>query len=98
ADAQDDCILGGKIALRILKFVSLDGAASGHVFGIEVEHHPLAVVLVEGDRGAILRRQGECGRSLASLRHGVFRHYPGRWNRGHDRYSQSKTSKLLHKI
>ena len=43
----------------------LNGAAAGHVLGIEVENHPLTAIAIKRDRLAGLRGQGECGRGLA---------------------------------
>ena len=44
----------------------------GHVLGVEVEHHPLAAVLIERDGRAVLRGQGKGGRVLAHGGHGVI--------------------------
>src|ERR1700733_13012734 len=54
----------------LLKIVGFNGAASGHVLGIEVKHHPLAAETVETDVGTILRWQSKVGRHLTSLRQG----------------------------
>ncbi len=44
AHAQNHGVLGLELGQIVLEVVGLDGAARGHVLGIEVEHHPLAVV------------------------------------------------------
>src|SRR6185437_4735270 len=48
-----------------LEIVRLNGAARGHVFGIEIQHHPLATILRQADRLAFLRVQGEVRRGRA---------------------------------
>src|SRR5579859_6585576 len=50
--------------------MSLDGAAGGHVLGIEVEDDPLAAVLIEVDGLALLIGQSEGGGGLADFGHG----------------------------
>jgi len=54
----------------LLEIVGFNGAARGHVLGIEVKHYPLAAETVETDVGTILRWQSEVGRHLTSLRQG----------------------------
>jgi len=54
----------------LLKIVRFNGAAGGHVLGIEVKDHPLATETVETDVGTILRRQSKVGRHLTGLRQG----------------------------
>ena len=51
AHAQDDGILGLKLGQVVLEVVGLDGAAGGHVLGIEVEHHPLAAKALRAKSG-----------------------------------------------
>src|SRR5579863_496510 len=71
ADAEDDGVVGVILGLVALEVVRLDGAALGHVLGVEVEHDPLAVEAVERDLRAILRGEGEGWRGLAHCGHGL---------------------------
>lgn len=62
ADSNDGGLLRvvlGKIALEIMGF---DGAATSHILWIEVQHHPLAVEILQTDRFALLRLQREVRR------------------------------------
>ena len=67
-DAEDDGIeriVFGQIALEV---VGLDGAAAGHVLGVEVKDDPLALELRERNRRVFLGRQAEVGSSSTGLK------------------------------
>ena len=53
--------------------MSFDGAAGGHVFGVEVEDNPLAVEAIQGNLGAILRGESERWRALPRRGKGIIR-------------------------
>ena len=60
-DAEDDGVQSVVLGQVALEVVSLNGAAGGHVLGIEVEDDPLALVL-ESEMGCVLLRgQAEVG-------------------------------------
>jgi hypothetical protein len=54
-----------------LEVVRFKRAATGAVFGVEVEHHPLAPEIMQADATAILRGKGEIRSGLSGLRNGL---------------------------
>src|SRR5271157_2146469 len=70
ADAQYHGVPVLILLLVALEVVRFNGAAAGHVFGIEVKDQPFALELVETDFAAVLGRKREIGSSGARLRHG----------------------------
>ncbi len=97
ADAQDHGILGIELRQRVLELVRLNGAAGGHVLGIEVEDHPLAAIAIERDLLADLRGQREGGRGLADGGHvGVVSADGDERDRGDKRQSECEKKKLFH--
>ena len=69
ADTQDNRIPLAELRLVFLKIVRLDCAAGRHVLWIKVENHPLALVVCQTDRVAILRGQCEFRGHCAHFRH-----------------------------
>jgi hypothetical protein len=87
-------VIHGLIALEVVGF---DGAAGGHVFGVEVEHHPFAAKSIQRNLRAILRWKSESGRILADSWHGLIRGvYFEECNREYKNSGQSEEEQLLH--
>ena len=55
---------------KALEVVRFDGAAAGHVLGIEVQDHPFAAKMIEADLAPVLRWKSEIGSRGARLRYG----------------------------
>jgi hypothetical protein len=67
AYAEDDRVVVRVFRLVDLEVVGFAGAAGGLILGIEIQDDPLAAIIVQANRRAFLRGQGEVGRG-ASLR------------------------------
>src|SRR5882762_3906052 len=61
ADAKDHGILRVILSQVPLKIVGFDCASGGHILRIEIEHHPLALEIMQADGLSLLRIQCEIG-------------------------------------
>jgi hypothetical protein len=68
AHAQNYGVAVGVLRLVHLKLVGFAGSTWGLVFGVEVEHHPFAAVVLQTNGRSILRWQGELGSVAANGR------------------------------
>ena len=78
ADADDDGVLLLVLRQVLLEVVGFDGAALRHVLRVEVQHHPLSLIVLQADVAALLGRQRELRRRLSNLRH-FRRARGGKW-------------------
>lgn len=59
ADSQDDGVALSVFRLVHLKLVGFAGSTRGLIFGIEIKNDPLAAVVFEADKGAVLGGESE---------------------------------------
>lgn len=68
-DTQDNDVVGLVLLVGITKGTGFFGATGCVVFGVEIEHDPLATVAFEATLCAVLVREGEVGSFGVWLEH-----------------------------